>query len=174
MSKTIHRIVLTGPEATGKTSLAKALADEYATQWVPEYARYYLTHFGPTYQEKDLLTIAKGQLQSERTLISSANRFLFCDTSMVVMKVWSEYKYSRTHPWIEQQLQVHRYDLYFLCYPDLPWAADPLRENANLEERLELYDLYLDILRKHQLPYEVLKGSGAARLAKAKEVLESL
>ncbi|MCB9035807.1 MAG: ATP-binding protein [Lewinellaceae bacterium] len=135
-----YRILLTGPESTGKTLLARRLAEAYQTAWAPEYARAYLETLGRPYEEEDLLHIAHGQMLLEDFQAQFARRILPCDTGLLVLKVWSEYKYGHCHPWILEQLHRRTYDLYLLCGTDAPWAYDPLRENPN--EREELYAIY--------------------------------
>ena len=138
--RALLKIVLTGPESSGKTTLAKALAAHYQTVWVPEYARNYLEPLGLDYQEEDLLHIAKGQLDLEEQFANQSKGLLFCDTGLIVLKIWSEYRFGRCHPWILEQLQHRHYDLYLLCSPDIPWHYDPLRQNA-LDREL-LFELY--------------------------------
>lgn len=135
-----YRIALTGPESTGKTSLAMALAERFRTAWVREYAREYLEGLGRPYEFEDLERIARGQRLLEEQVLREANRYLFCDTDMLVMKVWSEYRFGKCAPFILDSLQSEPYDLHLLCGTDVPWEYDPLRENPG--EREELYQIY--------------------------------
>lgn len=161
----MYKIVLTGPESTGKTSLAKTLADHFEATWVPEYAREYLNQLSRPYVFTDLLEIAKAQLQLEETYAQKEERYLFCDTSLVVLKIWSEYKYGKCDPWILEQLQVRSYDLYFLCGDDVPWEYDPLREHPT--QRAALYELYKTTLEDLGVRFVELRGSLTERLKKA-------
>src|SRR5688500_11602387 len=142
------RIVIIGPESTGKSSLCEQLAQYYNTEWVPEYARSYLLKNGMKYTEADLLKIAKGQLDLEDQFADSIQKripvppVLFIDTNMYVMKVWSEFVFRKSDPWILQQLSHRKYDLYLLCSIDLPWIKDELREYPDVETRKRLYDIY--------------------------------
>ncbi|HMQ47278.1 MAG TPA: ATP-binding protein [Saprospiraceae bacterium] len=165
----MKKILLTGPESSGKTTLAKALAHRYNGIWVPEYARLYLEKTAGNYQEEDLLAIAQGQMALENAMSSYQPDFLFCDTGMLVMKTWSEVKYGRCHPWIEAQWNQSRYDLYLLCGIDIPWQEDPLREHP--KEREYLYKHYLNALRKKKVSFLELEGSLEARLACVKPML---
>lgn len=167
----VRRILFTGPESTGKSTLAKALAKQYSTVWTPEYARHYLHHFGADYQKEDLLAIAGGQCQLEDAMLPFARDFLFCDTGMLVMKVWSEYRYGRCHPWILEQWAVRPYAHVFLCGIDLPWEASPYRENP--KERGELYTIYRRELEASGRPFTELKGSLPERLTQVGEVLSN-
>mgnify|MGYP001545897874 CR=1 FL=1 len=153
----MQKIIFTGPESTGKSLLSAFLADTMNTRWVPEYARFYLSRIKRPYTEGDILHIARGQQQWEGVWAREARGFLFCDTSLLVPKIWSSYKYGRVDPWIVDTLQARMGDFYFLCNADLPWAYDPLREHPHLREAL--YDLYLDSLEQMGADYVVLSGS---------------
>jgi NadR type nicotinamide-nucleotide adenylyltransferase len=167
----IRKIAITGPESTGKSILAEQLALHYQTAWVPEFAREYLELLGKPYQEKDILHIAQGQLSSEESKISMASGYLFCDTELLVTKIWSEVKYHRCDPWILDAMRSHRYDLYLLCDIDLPWQFDPLREHP--DQRQYLYDLYFNELKTRNYPFALVHGTGADRLANAVEIIEN-
>jgi NadR type nicotinamide-nucleotide adenylyltransferase len=164
------RIAVTGPESTGKSWLSEQLAFYHLTDWVPEYSREYLAGIKRPYEYDDILQIAKGQLAAENRVIPKAHRFLFCDTELIVTKIWCEVKYGKCHPWIEEQIQQHRYDLYLLCDIDLPWEQDPLREHP--EMRKELFVMYDNELRKNNFPYRIVNGFGMARLDNAKSALD--
>lgn len=165
----MKRILFTGPESTGKSALATRLAEEWDTVWVPEYARTYLEQLGRPYNEADLLNIAKGQLQWEDRYAEKATDFLFIDTGMLVMKVWSEFKYNRCHPWILEQLQRRQYDLWVLCGIDIPWEPGPMRENPN--EREALYGIYRQELQQLGVTFIELWGSREERVARMQELL---
>ena len=147
----VKKIVILGPESTGKSTLCEQLAQHYRTQWCPEFARAYLLTHGKRYEYPDLLTIAKGQIAledecanllesqwvishdqtwvNERALISSKKPpLLFVDTDMYVMKVWCEFVFGKCHQFILDQIVNRTYDLYLLCDTDLPWTRDELRE----------------------------------------------
>lgn len=168
----MRKIVLTGPESSGKTSLAEALAEHYGAPAVPEYARAYLENLGRPYEEEDLLHIAQGQLAWEEEYAARAGEWLIIDTSMVVLKIWSEYKYGRCHPFILENLHKYQYDLFLLCRPDLPWSFDPLREHPDQREELfSMYQRELDVLG---FPYEVISGQGEERVQRALAALARL
>jgi NadR type nicotinamide-nucleotide adenylyltransferase len=166
----IRKIAITGPESTGKSMLAEQLAAHYQTVWVPEYAREYLEILGKPYVESDILQIARGQLSAESALLVPANRYLFCDTELLVTKIWSEVKYNRCNPWILETIEAHRYDLYLLCDIDLPWQYDPLREHP--DQRQFLFDLYHNELKNRRYPFAVVRGTGPDRLENAIQIIE--
>jgi len=166
------KIAILGPESTGKTYLAKALAEEYKMPWVPEYSRNYLTNLGRPYVQSDLLEIASGQMTLEKGMSRMAPKLLFLDTDLHVIKIWSEYKYGNCDPWIVQQMEMQHCDMYLLTYHDVPYEEDPLRENP--DERPQLFDIYEQLMKDRGLQYRVMKGSHESRLAQAKQYINAL
>lgn len=152
----IKRIAIVGPECTGKTSLSVALADHYQTKWVPEYAREYLDQLDREYTQDDLLTIAKGQLLSEDSLAAHSKNILICDTNVIVVKVWSEFKYGNCDPQILELLNSRFYDLHLLTQIDIPWENDPQREHPF--EREKLFAIYRSELEKLKTPFIEISG----------------
>jgi NadR type nicotinamide-nucleotide adenylyltransferase len=170
-AKMIQRIAITGPECSGKTTLAEALAAHYGTLWVPEYAREYLAALGRPYRFEDIGAIARGQLEREARYAVRARRFLFCDTEAIVAKIWSEFRFQRCDPWIIAALENRAYALYLLTDIDLPWEDDPLREHPT--RRATLFRRYHRELIARKLPFEVISGSRGARLRRAVRALET-
>jgi NadR type nicotinamide-nucleotide adenylyltransferase len=164
------KITITGPESSGKTTLARQLAEAFDTHWVPEYARAYLGLLDRPYRESDLLEIARGQIAREDEFAEKSGELLFCDTSLEVIKIWSDYRYGRCHPWILKQLEKRQPDLYLLCAPDLPWEYDPQRENPN--DRDALFDIYRKELTGKKV--REIRGEGEDRTQKAIETVQSL
>ncbi len=165
----MQKIVLTGPESTGKTTLARALAAALNGVFVPEFARTYLAATDGKYTAADLPKIAAGQAEAEINARFGESNYLICDTSFLVLKVWSEYKYGAVSDLISTFLQEKPADFYLLCGTDIPWEADPLRENPN--EREELYDIYKKELRALRVPYLEVKGSLEKRVEAAKDFI---
>ncbi len=164
------KIVVTGPESSGKTTLVQALAAYYQVPWVAEYARTYIGKLTQPYREADLLRIARGQVQREDKITQTHPRLLICDTSLLVIYVWSRYRYGRCHPWIEDQLAHRAVDHYLLCSPDLPWQPDPQRENPH--DRAELFGQYEEMLREKS--YTIVSGQESARLKAATKAVDRL
>ncbi len=166
----VVKIVLFGPESTGKTTLSQQLARHYNTVWVPEYAREYLqnkwNNERKTCEPKDLLPIAKGQIRLENELTQKASEVLICDTDLLETKVYSEaYYLGYCDPILEKYALKNTYDLYFLTYIDVPWEKDDLRDKP--EERQEMFDYFKNTLIKYNRPYVLLKGDKKTRLTKA-------
>ena len=158
-------IAITGPESTGKSWLSEQLAIHFNTLSVAEYAREYIEDLERPYDFKDIELIAKKQLQLEEQAIGRANNILFVDTDFFVTKIWSEFVFQKCSPWIIDQLQSHTYDLHLLCDIDLPWEYDPQREHP--DKRQELFELYKSELTKSNRPFEIVTGTGEARLHSA-------
>lgn len=166
------KVAVIGPESTGKTTLAEALAAHFKTAYVPEYARQYLTTLDRPYQQKDLSTIAIGQLALEEKIAPTADELLFLDTDLYVIKVWSEFKYGQCDPYILTQLQFHQADFYVLTDPDIPFEEDPLRENPR--QRGELFDIYLNEIKASDCAFSVVRGTQEQRLKHAIEKINEL
>ena len=164
----MKRFAITGPESSGKTTLSKALAEHYNSNWIPEFAREYLEKTNGIYTEIDLDLIAKSQLEAWKNAKEQALQF--CDTEMLVMKIWSEFKYGTCSRFIENAFLEQQFDHYFLCRPDIPWEEDPLREHP--EQREQLFDLYHKSLIEHNLPFTIVEGELSDRLKICKNVLE--
>lgn len=171
----MKKIVVIGPESTGKSTLCEFLANHYKTSWVPEYAREFLLKNGPGYNYDDLLTIARGQLSLEDEMAKKeTGPFLFVDTDMYVMKVWCEFVFEKCHDFILNEIVNRKYDLYLLCKTDLPWVQDELREYPDLCSRELLYQIYHDQLINQNVPWVEIGGSYEERFKGAIRAIDSL
>jgi nicotinamide riboside kinase len=161
-----HKVVVTGPESTGKTTLAARLASRFGTVWIPEYAREYVLGLGRHYTYNDIEHIAREQLHSEKQYISRANHFLFFDTWLIITKIWFRVKYDRHPGWIDDAVRESGIGLYLVCNTDIPWEADNVRENGG-EMREILLAMYLDEINAFGIPCELVSGEGDARVQSA-------
>lgn len=171
------KVVLFGPESTGKTTLSRQLARYYNSVWVPEYARDYLqnkwNNERKTCEPDDLLPIAEGQMKLENELAQKTDTVLICDTDLLETKVYSEAYYIGTcDPILEKYALENTYDLYFLTYIDTPWEADDLRDKPN--DREEMFEAFQNELIKQNRPYVLLKGNKKERLDTAVKHINKL
>mgnify|MGYP001469775613 CR=1 FL=1 len=145
------KIIITGPESSGKTTLCEALSRHFKIPFSNEYARKYLNKIKKKYTEADLMKIAKGQLESEEN-------FAILDTDLITIKIWSDYKYGNCNNWILQKInkQKSQNRFYFLCKPDIKWEKDQLRENPN--DRMQLFEIYKKELEELNHNYYIIEG----------------
>ena len=180
-SRNVQKIVVIGPESTGKSSLCEALAIHYKTIWCKEYAREFFNKNGIAYNYETLTTIARGQLAEEEAAIemvlaqikNNGSNKLIIDTEMYVMKVWSEYVFNNCDPLILEKINERSYDLYLLCDIDLPWTKDEMREYPNEAPRKELFMIYKDLLVNQNTPWAVVSGQGEDRIKNAINAIEA-
>lgn len=172
METGIKKVVVIGPECTGKSALSEFLAGHFKTGWVPEYARGYLDNLVRPYSQHDLTTIAHGQLRLEDKSMLHSNQVMICDTNLYVIKVWSEFKYGNCDPEILKLIRDRKYDLYLLTYIDIPWEADPLREHP--DKRQQLYEIYLSEMKDQSVPFVEIKGDRAIRQQTAIDAVNNL
>lgn len=157
-------LILTGPESTGKSSIAQYLSDRLKIKLINEYSRTYLEASNGKYSHSDLVIMAQ---KANQEILSQAESKLILDTDILTYKVWSEVKYQKTDPWIDQHLINPSSKLYLLCYPDIEWTPDPLRENP--KDRLSLFVKYEDLLMTLKQDYFIICGKNS-RLSSALEI----
>lgn len=168
------KIAIIGPESTGKSTLAEALSKHYKVGYVAEYAREYLHGCGPHYSLNDIVNIAIGQKKHIEKEASKKQDILISDTEMTVCKVWAEYVFDEVPDVITLALKEQDFDLYLLCDTDIPWTFDPLRENPCLEERKEIFKLYIKSLETYQHNYVIISGDHDQRISSAVQAIEKL
>lgn len=186
----MKRIVIAGPECCGKTTLSEALAANMGGVLVQEFARTYLAAIERAYEQDDLLTIAKGQLDAEQTarvksrlqantkysarfkIKSNHKQLIVCDTDLRTLRIWSLEKYDAVHDWIEKTIAETKTDLYLLCKPDMVWEADPQRENP--DDRDRLYELYKADLEASGQKFVEVEGTPEKRLLAAMRAVDRL
>ena len=171
------KVVLFGPESTGKTTLSGQLARHYSTVWAPEFAREYLqkkwNNERKTCENSDILPIAKGQMEIENRLAKKADKVLICDTDLLETKVYSEEYYGGfVDPKLDEAAIENTYDLYFLTYIDTPWEEDDLRDRPEL--RIEMFNAFENALKKYHRPYILLQGTKETRLNTAIKAIDEL
>jgi len=171
------RVVVFGPESTGKTTLCKDLAAYYNTLWVPEFARYFLQNKWDTTQEvctlEDLLTIAQGQMDLENAALKNANKILFCDTNVLVTQIWSETHFEGyCDPKILAAVNQVHYDLFLLTGIDIPWEADDLRDRPY--DRKRMFEYFKIKLKEQKIAYKYITGDRENRIKQATTAIDSI
>lgn len=167
-AKNLMKIAITGPESTGKTTLARDLAKAFDTIWIPEFAREYLEKKEGKYSFGDIKIIAEEQ---EKTWArASQEEIVFFDTEFTVLKIWSEVKFGKVDPFIIDSLENQNFDHYFICDPTgVAWVEDPLREDPNNREGL--FELYIRVMRSNNRSFTILSGTWDERIKQAISVM---
>jgi NadR type nicotinamide-nucleotide adenylyltransferase len=181
----IKKIVIVGPESTGKSTLSENLANHFKTEWVREYAREYLEKNGTDYSFENLYEIAQGQLAGEDSGIkhlqennlnsTSQNCIpLIIDTDMYVIKVWSEFVFNKCDNRVLSEIAKRKYDGYILCNTDVPWVKDNMREYPDLVTREKLFHYYKEELSEQTTPWTIITGNYEVRTEQAIDFVTSL
>lgn len=175
----ILKIVLFGPESTGKTTLSKLLANHYKTEWVPEYAREYLQDKWDleqkTCEAHDLIPIAIGQIKLENELAKKVEHLLICDTDILETMVYSQTYYGNfVDPILEEAAMANTYDLYLLTAIDIPWEKDDLRDRPDPKQRQEMFNAFEKALINYNRPYILLTGDTINRFKKVVKIIDNL
>jgi len=166
----MRRVLITGPESTGKSELAMALAQHYGGITVPEYAREYVEKLDGPCSYSDVEHIARWQQDSYNRSISSGTDVFF-DTWLIITRVWFEVVFSRIPSWIDEQISQARFDLVLLCHTDLPWVSDGIRENGG-EMRDVLLERYRTLIREAGWNCYIVSGVGEKRLTNAIRLID--
>jgi nicotinamide riboside kinase len=174
-------ITIVGAESSGKTMLAKQLAEALSCQWLPEYAREYLEKLDRPYEFEDLEKIARGApnplkgakvdfqvfhpMHTDKVEMSMSDlvvrlktlvkEVIIVDSGMLTIKMWARIKYNKTIPFVEEKMGQDPTSLYLLCRPRLEWESDRLREAPSLVDRVWIYNQYLKELVDHNLPFVI-------------------
>ena len=163
------RIAFTGPESSGKSTLAKAVSESMGGIYIEEFARTYLEKHGPEYSIDDLDIMADGHA---KTILERSEALQLVDTDFIVFKIWSEYKYGAASPLIHRLVSENWFRLHVLCAPDIPWESDKLRENP--DDRDALFVRYVETLEKLKKPYIIVEGTQEKRVKKVQATIRDL
>jgi len=168
----MKRVVITGSECTGKTTLAVALAARYDVVWVPEYARRFVEENNASPEYADVDRIARGQIDLEDEHAGAAPRLLIQDTDLLSTIVYSRHYYGDCPAWIEESLAARAADLYLLAAIDVPWSADGDQRDRG-DRREEMHDLFRDALVERGLPFTEIRGRPAQRVDAAVRAIDA-
>ncbi len=164
MSKTI-KIVLSGAESTGKSTLTKQLAEHYGMPYIAEIGRMYVEKLDRPYRFKDVVSIAREQIAAEEKIVAQNPKMVFIDTDLINTKYWFLDVYETTPEWVEDEILNNKADFHLLCDNDLPWEPDPTRENPT--RRDYFFKVYKREIEHLEIPYEIISGTDEERLRNA-------
>ncbi len=169
----LKKVFISGPESSGKSTLTEQLANHYQADYIPEYARTYIKNLNRKYRYEDVILIAEKQIKDiEYHKSENHSGFIFFDTGLIITKVWFDYVFGKIPDFLEKALIKNIPDCCLLCYPDLPWEKDSVRENGG-KIRFELFERYKCEAEKYNYKYFIIKGSGDDRLKAAVKYLSS-
>lgn len=168
----IKRIVVTGPESTGKTVLSQMLSKKMDCPWIPEYAREYVENLGGIYGYSDVEAIGRKQIEEYKKYTAHKADFLIFDTWLIITKVWFQLAFGKVPGWINSSIQEMPVSYYLLCYPDLEWQPDKVRENGG-KKRLELFSIYKEEIEQTGIAYGIIKGEGEERFRMAERLVNN-
>ena len=167
------KIAVVGPESTGKSTMAKHLATELGTVCVSEYARYYCRNLNRQYTLQDEVNMFYGQIALEDALIPLAkNKVLVCDTTMLTVKIWSDYLFGNTPKEVTDEIKARKYDFYLLMDIDLPWEDDPLRDFP--QQREHFMHVWKKELEALDASFKVISGIGDERLKNGLKAIKKI
>lgn len=166
------KVAILGPESTGKTELARQLAEQLNAPWVPEYAREYIENLKNPYTFDDVCNIALKQIEQEKLYETwlTNDSFVFFDTDLIITKVWFQYRFGRIPDFLTERMKTGFFDLYLLCAPDLEWVPDPVREHG--DDREYFFDWYQKEIEQTGKPYVIVTGMGTQRVQNALKALK--
>lgn len=166
------KVAILGPESTGKTELARQLAEHFSAPWVPEYAREYIENLKTSYTFDDVCNIALKQIEQEKLYENRLTNdpFVFFDTDLIITKVWFQYRFGKVPDFLAERMKTGFFDLYLLCAPDLEWMPDPVREHG--DDREYFFDWYQKEIEQTGKPYVIVTGIGTQRIKNALKALK--
>lgn len=168
----LKKIVITGPESTGKSELSEALAKHFQVPWAPEYARIFLEKNGPDYNFQLLEKMALEHKEFQEAYLQKADNLVILDTDLINYQVWQKLVYGKFHASLQKLMKEEDDHLYLLSYPDIPWTPDPLRENPH--DRMHIFEEHRTAIEEFRRPYEVVRGVGEERLKNSVKAVERL
>lgn len=168
-----RRVVLTGSECTGKTTLAAALAEHYGCVWVPEHARAYARQKTGPLTLEDVSAIARGQIDAEERASQTAHPLLILDTDILSTVIYCRHYYGSCPEWIELAVRERLADLYLLLHPDVPWEPDPGQRDRP-DRRDEMHGLFRAMLEVHPARHVDIAGTWPERAGRARGAIDAL
>ena len=168
----LFRVVVTGSECSGKTTLASQLAEHYAAELVPEFARGFATSVGGRLQFADHGPIARGQMALEDEHASHATGMLVHDTDLLSTVLYCRHYFDRCPEWIVGAAMDRSPDLYLVCDIDVPWIPDPLRDRGDRRE--EMHGLFMSAVKESGAKWAVMRGNERTRLDASRALIDAM
>jgi HTH-type transcriptional regulator, transcriptional repressor of NAD biosynthesis genes len=168
----VKKIVITGAESVGKTTLTEKLARHFGTLWVPEYGRVYLEEQNKKVEYEDIALIAKGHLALEDQCIDNAKQFLFIDTDLIITKLYSQIYFNKIPEFVLENIDIRKYDHHIVLTPDVPWVEDPCRDLPHFRENF--HSMLVEELNNYNCKFTVIQGDFEERFEKAKTLIEKI
>ena len=171
------KVVLYGPESSGKTTITKKLSEHYNCLWVKEYARDFLQKKWDNEKKicelQDIIPIAKGQMELENRLVKKSSKIIICDTDLLETMVYSEtYFDGYCDANLKNYAINNTYSLYLLTNIDIPWVKDDLRDRP--KKREEMFEAFEKALIKNKKPYVLISGNLEQRIKTAINEIDKL
>lgn len=166
------RVVLTGSESTGKTTLATSLAQRYDAALVPEFVRAFAEQRGGVITFADHGPIARGQMALEDAALAGSPSMIVQDTDLLSTVVYCRHYFGRSPDWIEREAAARCPDLYLLCGIDWPWIGDGVRDRG--DRRDEMQALFTAAVAAAAAPSVLVAGAPDERLALACAAVDRL
>jgi len=161
MKRPVRLVCFYGPESTGKSVMAKRMADVYKTEFVPEVARELIT--SNDFTREDIVMIGRAQTERVLSKARKANRILFCDTDLITTQIYSRQYLGMVPPILYELENMVQYDLYFLFDVDVPWVSDGMRELGDEQKRQAMLDVFRQELQRRNIPYVLVQGDWEER-----------
>jgi NadR type nicotinamide-nucleotide adenylyltransferase len=172
--KSFLRIVVTGSECTGKTTLASAIAAKLDAPFSTESARDYVSELGRAVQFSDVEPIARRQIEIEDALLGDGSPMYIFDTDLFSTLIYSRLYFGRCPDWIEPLCRARRADLYLLCGIDLPWIKDGFQRGHDTpKKRQHAHDLFANVLNENGCSVTAVSGLNDDRLQCAISAIET-
>lgn len=166
-------IVITGAESTGKSTLTETLSTHFNVPFIPEIAREYVENLQRKYIYEDVAIIARKQIEQLNQLKNSNSPYVFVDTWLIVSKIWFDLVFKKEPDWLQAEIEKTKIDLFLVCDIDLPWIADPVRENGGAKRKM-LHQKYIETISGYNFQYKVVSGKNKTRNENALQFLNEL
>lgn len=167
------RVVITGAESTGKSTLTKELADYFKAPFTEEFVRSYVNRVQRSLEASDLNAIFQGQYSIEQAGCTNKPPLVFHDTNLLSNLIYADYYFKQIPDRLKLEILNQNYGLYLLCDTDIPWEADGLqRESSDLRSKLQ--KVFIEELAKRKIKPVLISGTKKERLEIAIQAVQKM